>query len=249
MACWPASMFLWAFYSEALFVALTAGAFWADLTNRRRTAVVFVLAAGLTRSPGLVLGPVLVLVHLWNRRRQPRPADQAQRDRAAVAYGLASVTALIALLVLGRVVAGDPLAVFHAQLAWGRVLAAPWVPMVEGARHLVGTLPGFAGETAMNLAATVAFAALGVWGLAQVRRRPADTPVGPALWTLAATVLPLFTVLLTSMVRLVIGAWTGLVLLAVLLQDRPRTRTAVWAVSSAVSVVLLWRWSRGTFVA
>jgi hypothetical protein len=240
LACWPGSLFLWAFYSEALFVAVTAGALWADRSGRARLAAVLVLVAGLTRSPGLLLGPVLVAVHLWERRRFDRPA---------LAYGLATAAAVGGLVVLGRVVADDPLALSHAQLAWGRALGPPWLPLTDGARHIVDSLPRLAGETAMNVAATVLFLALGVWRLVRARRRSGDEPVAPALWTLAATGMPLFTALMTSMVRLVVGAWTGFVLLALILRDRPVLRWGLWVGTAAVSVVLLRRLSQGAFVA
>jgi hypothetical protein len=242
LACWPGSFYLWAFYSEGLFVVVTAAALWADRSGRARLAVVLVLVAGLTRSPGLLLGPVLVLARVWVRRRI---------DPVAVAYAGASLAAAGILVLIGRVAADDALAFSHAQRGWGRSFAAPWVPVVDGVHHQLDVLPRLAGETAMNMATTGLLLALGVGGLAVALRRRSDDdrPVTPALWTLAATLLPQFTLLLTSMVRLALGAWTAFVLLALALRDRPVMRAGVWIAGAALSVIVLRRIAGGVFVA
>jgi hypothetical protein len=259
LACWPASMFLWVFYSEALFVTVTAGAFWAHRTDRRRIALALVFAAGLTRSPGLLLGPVLAVAHLWACGALTERSTWRRAAPVAGAYALASAAAAGVLVFIGGVVAGDPLAFSHAQLGWGRRLSPPWTPVAEGLAHIVDVLPGFAGETTMNAVTTILLLAVGAWGVVAAWRRaaapgPSDRPrdgfpLSPGLWTLVVTLMPQFTLLLTSMVRFALGAWTVFVLLAVAFQDRPVLRAAWWFVTAALSAVLLARLSQGQFVA
>lgn len=59
-AIFPSSLFLWAFYSEALFIALGAGAVWADHKGRRGLAAALFVALATTRSVGILIPAVLV---------------------------------------------------------------------------------------------------------------------------------------------------------------------------------------------
>jgi hypothetical protein len=59
-AIFPSSLFLWAFYSEALFIALGAGAVWADRKDRRGVAALLFVALATTRSVGILVPVVLV---------------------------------------------------------------------------------------------------------------------------------------------------------------------------------------------
>ena len=52
MALMPSSLFLWAFYSEGLFIALGAGAVWADRRGKRWVAALCFAGIATTRMPG-----------------------------------------------------------------------------------------------------------------------------------------------------------------------------------------------------
>lgn len=244
LAVWPGSMFLWAFLSEGLFVTATAVAFWADRRDRPVVAVVCVFVAGLTRSVGVVFGPVFVVMRAWRRWGV---------DRVVVGYLVAWVLSLASVLLIFDRSTGHPFAPFRSQAAWGRGLSAPWVPLADAIDHIIDKAPGFALETSMNVVVTLLF--LGVAGAAVVaalrhvqRGEAPDLPLAPSLWALVATTTPQFTGLITSMLRYVLGAWPGFVLAAVFTRDRPRLRAAALGGQAVLSVVLVVRYGRGIWV-
>src|SRR6476646_1138767 len=53
LALWPGTLFYWAFYSEALLVASTAGAVWFDRRGHRWPAALLLYVAALSRSVGI----------------------------------------------------------------------------------------------------------------------------------------------------------------------------------------------------
>ena len=61
-ALFPSSLFLWAFYSEGLFIALGAGAVWADRRGKRGLAAALLMGIGATRSVGILIPAVIILV-------------------------------------------------------------------------------------------------------------------------------------------------------------------------------------------
>ncbi|MCX7621527.1 MAG: hypothetical protein N2037_11875, partial [Acidimicrobiales bacterium] len=64
LALFPSSLFLWAFYSEGLFILLGAGAVWADLRKHRGLAAVLFAALAATRSVGVLVPLMVVLARM-----------------------------------------------------------------------------------------------------------------------------------------------------------------------------------------
>lgn len=123
VAFFPMSFFLSAVYSEAVYLALSVGAFLAARTGRWAWVGVLGGLAAATRSAGLVL--LLPLAIIWWRRSPRRAADVAW---------LALVPAGLAAYCAGLAIAGlDPLAPFDAQEAWFRSFAGPFVGAWDGA--------------------------------------------------------------------------------------------------------------------
>ncbi|MEM8707920.1 MAG: hypothetical protein AAGE98_15755, partial [Actinomycetota bacterium] len=246
LACWPGSMFLWAFLSEGLFVTATAGAVWADARGRHGAAAALVFVAGLTRSVGVVFGPILVLLRVWRLWRV---------DRVALGYAGAWLLSFLAVLAVMEASVGDALAPFKSQEAWGRSLGPPWVPVVDAIGIIIDKLPSPALETSMNLVVTVLFLIVGAVGVAAALRvhgsagSPSPPPAPAGVWTLVATALPQFTGQITSMLRYVLGAWPGFVLVAYATSTRPRLRFVLLAGQVVVSLWLLRRHAMGIWVA
>jgi hypothetical protein len=240
LACWPASFFLWCFYTEGLLVTATAGALWADRSGHHRAAAAGVYIGALTRSSGFAFGPVLVAIRCWRQRRI---------DRVAVGYALAWAVSVATLLAVQGIQTGDPLAFTRAQLAWGRTFSAPWTPLVGGVRRIVDTLPVLHQATTIDLATTALFLALGVIALARALQDRDDRWFAAGTWTLTATAVPLFGTIIIGIVRFVISAWTALITLAVLTGTRPVLRWLCWLAGGALSVHLLYRVAIGAFVA
>ncbi|HEU4978806.1 MAG TPA: mannosyltransferase family protein [Solirubrobacteraceae bacterium] len=123
LALFPASFFLGAVYSEALFLALSIGAVYAARTARWPWAGALAALAGGTRSAGVLL--VVPLALLWWSAR-PRRARDAPWLLGAPA-GLAAFCAWLALR------GGSASAPFHAQDLWFRHFAGPFVGVWDGA--------------------------------------------------------------------------------------------------------------------
>lgn len=123
VAFFPMSFFLSAVYSEALYLALSVGAFLAARTGRWAWVGLLGGCAAATRSAGIVL--LLPLAIIWFKQRDRRPADLAW---------LALVPAGLGVYVAGLAIAGlDPLAPFDAQEVWFRSFAGPFVGVWDGA--------------------------------------------------------------------------------------------------------------------
>lgn len=238
LALWPGSIFLTAYYSEALFMVATAGAVWAAHRRNSPLACLLAFVAGLTRSIGFVLGPILAIHRVIQHRRV---------DRTAVAYGVAGPLGLALVCLVQGIQAGEPLGWVHSQAAWGRGLAPPWVAVRKALGGVVGSLPEFPLSHNLDLLAmasvTLALAAA-TWRL----RNPTPT-WGLLGWGWAAWVMPLFTTLPSSTARFALAAWPALAVLGS--PDTVLTRRLRLVAASAgviLSVMVAVSWSRGGWI-
>jgi hypothetical protein len=153
----PMAFFLSAVYSEALYLALSIGVFYAARQGRFGIACVLGALAGATRSAGLLLLLPVLILYLYGPRedRAPDFARIAQRDqgplrRVAALADLRSVApryrvrrdalwlALFPaglLLFMGYLAlgGGGAMAPFHAQQDWGRQFAGPLAGLWDAA--------------------------------------------------------------------------------------------------------------------
>jgi hypothetical protein len=117
----PAGFVLSAPYPEALFLLLSVASLSAALKGRPGLAGLLGLLLALTR-PGGVLVAVPLAWIAFERGGRRLPALAAA---ALPGVGLAAHAALLWRLT------GDPLALFHAQSAWGRAFTAPWQTLLH----------------------------------------------------------------------------------------------------------------------
>lgn len=233
LALWPFSLFLWTFYSEAMFVGIVAVGFVGVADRRPALVAAAALLAPMTRPVGIVFGGAVGLVALLRDRRL---------SAAAVGPVLAAVAGLGAVVAIQHVSVGDGLAFFHAQGAWDREIDLPWLPIREAVRAAGSALPTIALEPLSALAAIV-LGAVAVAVLA--RRRLWDDQ--PEVFAYAALlfVATQFTVLFTSQARFALATFP------LLLALRPLPRAALVALgagAAATSVFTLAVWSNGTFI-
>lgn len=127
LAVFPSTLFLWAFYSEGLFIALGAGAVWADRKGRHGIAAACLLAIGTTRSIGILVALALVLARIVRQRRV---------DRVAVAYGLCGAAGLGLVVLAMWHQAGSAFGWLHVQEDWGRGVSWPWNSVIQGIDNL-----------------------------------------------------------------------------------------------------------------
>src|SRR4029077_919913 len=93
LAIMPSSLFLWTFYSEGLFIALGAGAVWADRRNRHWWAAALFMALSTTRSVAILVTAVVVLARIIRQRKV---------DKWSFTYAGAAVIGLLPVLWMMR---------------------------------------------------------------------------------------------------------------------------------------------------
>jgi hypothetical protein len=253
LAFFPTAFFLNAVYTEALFLALSAGAVWAALVRRN------LLLAGLlgslaaaTRNLGVIL--LLPLLFEWLRYRR----EFGLRGLAGVALVPAGLLAYAAFL-WGRF--GDPL-VFASQQDeyWGRELTNPittladaWQAARDGATYLfdpqtlflnTSATPALEASNTLNFAFLILFLALLAVGFVAL-------PPGLSLYALVIVLLPVLTPApsfpLMSLPRFMLAAFPVFLVLGYLL-SRARPVLVLWLLLSTGAGVALttlfttWRW-------
>lgn len=240
LALWPTSLFLAAFYTEGVFLAATAGAIWAA---RRDLPVVGFLAAvlaGITRSIGFALGPILAV---------ERALRLGRVDRVAVGWAVSGPLGLGLVALVQQLTVGDALAFAKVQRAWGVEPGPPWIgagrtvhkTMVNGLEHLHW------GVALDAVAALVVFPALLVVSWQVWRRREG---LGMVAWGWAAAVAPFFTTISMSYSRYVLAAWPALLVVAAGTSRWWRVLEVIAALGAlAWSVQLIRMWALGAWVA
>jgi hypothetical protein len=228
----PASMFLHRFYTEGLFLTLSASALLAHTRKRPVVAAALCGLAVMTRVPGVALVGVLIASACIEDRRWTR--------RSAV-Y-LCAVAGLAPVLVAQWLQAGSPFDFVSASAAWGRHLAGPWVPFVDGYR--AWRSGGAHSETVVfDLVAVAVFAWLTV--LAFVRRWPWSA----RLLMVAMIAIPMTQNFVTSLGRYMLAAWPGVGVAAEWLETRTLPfRVGVFVLLVLASVLFLRLSSLGAFV-
>lgn len=250
LAFFPTSFFLGAVYTEALFLALALGAWWA-VRVRRDVVLAGLLAAGaaLTRNVGVVL--VVPLLLEWRRQGGALVAPRA----AAL---LAPVLALAGFAAYLGATFGDPaLLVTAAQGVWERSLSFPVATVVDSVRAANGAWPAVP-EVFTGTGTLASFTASHLWNLAALAlaisllwtgRRL--LPAGLTAYASVVVALPVLTpspgLLLWSTPRYVLSAFPLFITLGAVLAARPRAAPLWLAAGATFGAVLCalfvtWRW-------
>ena len=198
-ALFPSSLFLWAFYSEALFIALGAGGVWADRRGRHWVAAACFAGIATTRSVGILVPGVIVLARLIRLRRI---------DQWAVAYAGAALAGLGTVLLVMQAQVGDAFAFVGVQEDWGRHVSWPWASVLQGIDNLT---PKYGTVMVPALVArnfdlwAVAIVLLGLAYLV-LSRRP-RFPMEAWMLGVAMIALPLCSSVLASFNRFAMADW------------------------------------------
>ena len=228
----PYAVFLFAGYSEALFLAL---ALWGWLCARQErwvAAGLLVAGASTVRVSGLFLACGLVVHYLVVRRGHLRA------DAAALLAPFAAVTAYFTYL---WAITGDPLRWFTAQeVGWGRRSTLPWEAFATTVHAAFDGAQGaeyawsFRGEivaVAIGLVLTGVLARRRAWGEA--------TYVGLSVGALATSTYYL------SVGRATLLWWPLFVLLAAAAARRPWVHATYVTVSAPVMALLVLTFTSG----
>jgi len=267
----PMAFFLSAVYSEALYLALSVGLFYA--ARRGRFALVGVLAAlaGATRSTGIVLLLPALILYLYGPREDRAPDEPLARGlspryrvhKDVLWLALAPVGLLLYMAYLA-LAGGDALAPFHAQDVWGRHFAGPYLGVwdglqaaFEGARQLLSMQQAHAyfatgGEGAFVAAEhnllLLAFLVAALVASGGVLRR---LPAAYGAYVIAALALPLSYPVtaqpLMSLPRFLVVLFPLNIWFALWLAGRPRLRRPALACSSfllafCIAQFATWHW-------
>ncbi|MGH3144366.1 MAG: glycosyltransferase family 39 protein [Rubrobacter sp.] len=253
LAFFPTAFFLNAVYTEALFLALTAGCVWAASVRRDLLlAGAFGALAAATRNVGVLL--LIPLLFEWLRNKREFGA-RGLVGVALVPVGLAGY----ALYLRERF--GEPFLFVRQQGDyWDREVANPittaveaWRAAGEGARYLLdpstlfldtSATPALDASNALNLAFLVVFLVVAAAGLVVL-------PPGLSLYACAIVLLPVLTPAprfpLMSMPRFVLGAFPIFLVLGYLLSRR-RPALVLWLVLcgglgvALTALFTTWRW-------
>jgi hypothetical protein len=155
-AVFPAALFFSAVYTEALFLALELGAFYAARQGRWGWAGALGALGAATRNTGALLAPVLAVMYLYGPRsdRQPdhpdagglRPRYELRPDVLWIALVPAGLGAYLAYMGAHF---GDWLAPLHAQEHFERSFKGPlsalWLGAEKAWEETTGILDGSAG--------------------------------------------------------------------------------------------------------
>ena len=141
----PTAYFLFAPYSESVFLLFAALSLYAARIERWWLAGLAGALAAATRS----IGVTLVVPLAFEAVRQARAAAPEERRPSRILYTLAcSAFASVGLLVYlwyWRITTGDALTPFSAQNGWLREFSWPWETIVNGTKaglDFIGSYPG-----------------------------------------------------------------------------------------------------------
>jgi hypothetical protein len=129
----PYSVFLFANYSESLFLLFAVAAWYCGLKDRWQLVGIFAAAATFTRINGVFLVAALLVMYLLRRRRAGLPL--ASRTLCWLPVACAGIAGYFLYLLINT---GDPVAWLHAERAgWGRGFGWPWEAFYQTAGRVL----------------------------------------------------------------------------------------------------------------
>ena len=170
LCAFPTGFFLFAPYSESLFLALAIGSLYAARTSRWGLAALLGLFAALTRSPGVLIAAPLAIEALL-QARQARAGARLRLLAVGAVAALAPVAGLVGYLGFWQLQIGDWRHPIDLQrTGWGKERAWPWETLWAGAKSAL-TTPGVnPGAYFLMDAVVVAIVLLaGLWVLRRTR--------------------------------------------------------------------------------
>ena len=204
VAFFPAAVFFSAFYTEALFLALTAGAMYLARTGRFAQACLLGALASATRNTGVLVAVPIALLYLYGPREEETPPTPGRSRRARIRprfpvradflWLLAVPLGLIAYSAFQWVKFDDPLATWHVQTFWSRGFHGPFSAVAYAIPETIeaaGELFTGSNDTFESPAAKLALfgaLALAIVALVGVFRR---LPVAYGAYALVALFAPL----------------------------------------------------------
>lgn len=242
----PTAFFLFAPYTESLFLLLTVGAFLLSRTGHHIWAGAVGALASLTRAQGAFL--VLPLAYEYARQHDLVPWE-APRRRARLDLGATGVVMpVVGTLAFSQFIAsiGEKRSALDVLTLWGYKIVAPWQAIGASFEYIQRPVGGGSPDVEfLNLAALIGFGLLAIvawWRLARMYSVYALASVG------LLTARQMYFSPLMSVARYALVIFPCFIVLALLLADR-RALAALTLVGSAILLTTLFGyWVQWGFV-
>jgi hypothetical protein len=160
LSVFPTAFFLFAPYSESLFLLLSVASFWAARRRKWPLAALFGALSAATRSLGVLVAPALAIeaVHQWREGRArvgraeadgATPAAEENRDAsrrtlaARLAWAGSASMGMFGYLLWWQGAHGDFWAPLTKQGNWERVVSLPWDSLREATKDAFGYLGSY----------------------------------------------------------------------------------------------------------
>lgn len=235
---YPASFFAVAFYSEGLFLAVSALALLYFL--RKQYFIAYTLAAicAVTRPFGLILIFAMFVSEIFVLLRNKKLSQEVIKPFAHLLSGL-SLFSLYAFFLYTKF--QDPLAFLSVQSKWNREIMDPVTTFIM----YIGNFATFKLQHVMDYLDLVVFCSAVTILVLGIKKLPT------VIWIYSMLVL-LFgatTGTLTGTPRYAVSAIGVFILMAEYLQNRPKLKVTVFAVFLFLQIFLLVRFFNGYWVA
>jgi len=225
LAIFPVSFFLFAAYSESVYLALSIAAFYFLRRSRWGYAGLMALLASWTRTPGWVLGVPFLLEYV-RPRQGVRPPRAALLSVAAAPLGLGS-------FLLYRHLAGyPPMGELYAT-CWRFFFVPPWQSILVASNHILSgsAIPA----DVFDLFLVFVFTALVLVGWRRIPTVYSLYTVAGILFSLTRLKVPLYP--LQSQSRYLLVLFPAFMVLAQLGEHRWTNRVVVY---SSFALLLFW---------
>lgn len=254
LGLFPTALFFFTAYSEALYLACSVGCVYALRLRRWWVAGLCGMAAALTRQIGLLLVVPFAIEYLEYRRR---PMERRAWSPAPLLAGALVPFGLLIFMAYQQIALGNGLLFMHAQQAWGRTLAAPWVGVWLVLQRLVHlsapvsahTIGAWRAISLIDLCFLLASLALLAYGATRLRR--SYIAYGAVVW-LAILVNPATGadqyLALLSVSRFALTVFPSFIALALLGRQRAADR-AIVATCVALLILFSILFIRGRWIA
>jgi hypothetical protein len=237
----PTSVFLWMFFTEGLFLALSMGTLLLAEQGRSRRAALLGIAVAASRTLGILV-VVPLLIAQWQR---------GERRLRVLALSALPVVGLLVVMTAQWIQIGDPLSFSKSSKdGWDRETTFPLTTVFQRLEHALSNALTL--TTIVDIA-SIAIAVVAAIAMTQTARgRSTTSPVLPwslVAWTWLMIVAPLTSGLAFSWGRYMLAAWPVLLVVAHRLAKRAVIVQFGVAMSLGVlSVLEIIAWHEGQFI-
>lgn len=231
----PTTFFAVAFYSEAIFLALAALTFLALVQKKYLAAGVAISLASLTRGIGVFLIISLIYSYLSHINFALKKVNTKMLHLVPSVFGVALYMIYLAATT------SDPFKFLKVQDLWQRSITDPvstiapylWLPLTMQAQPI---------NVWLDLGFTLLFLMVLILGISKI-------PGSLWIFSMFAILIPAATGTLTSMPRYLLSSLGAFIIIGQFLEEKPRLKIPVWAVSLLLQIFFAVRFINGYWVA